>query len=293
MMSVRKTATTARRRARRSVLLALVAVGALLMSGCYYYPTAYDHQQSDPTTRPWWCDSTGNAGGHGSEFYVGVTKGMLSWDDCKTLSAQFDVALAYAQQYPTAGSAEASGFHKIVNYVEGMGTHHVGPGGFTKEDLTSPDFDPTNPVFPGSQVDDTFNPTKPEFLMYDGNGSDARLVGMAWYVHTSTGQPPAGFPGVNDWWHVHHLLCMRTSDVLVVGEDITDAQCAARGGLNLHLDNYYMVHAWIVPGWEITGDVFRNHHPCLQASGPVTSPDDPCWDEAAMPMDMSMTMGGA
>ncbi len=277
-----------RRTAKHTSLLVLLAVGALLMSSCYYFPTAYNHQQGDPSTRPWFCDSTGNTGGHGAEFYVGVNKGLLSWDDCKTVSAQFDLALGYAEQYPTAGAAEAAGFHKMVNYVAGMGTHHVAAGGFTAADLTAPGFDPTNPVFPGTELDGHFDPAKPEFLMYDGNGPGAKLVGMAYYVHTSTGQPPAGFAGDNDWWHVHNRLCVRTSDVLVVGEDMSDATCTSIGGVNLHLDNYYMLHAWIVPGWEIRGDVFRGHHPCLAASGPVTDPADPCWDMAAMPMAMPM-----
>lgn len=268
---------TIRRVARKGVRGTLIAVALLAMSSCYYLPTAVQHEQSDPTTRPWWCDSTGSTGGHGSEFYPGMSKGMLSWADCKTVSAQFDLALQYADQYPTAGSAETSGFHRTVPYVAGMGTHHVPAGTFTPEMLTSPDFDPTNPVFPGTVIDDHFDPTKPEYLMYGGNSKSSKLVGMAWYVHTSNGKPPAGFAGDNDWWHVHERLCMRTSDVVVIGENLTDAQCQAGGGVNLHLENYYMLHAWIVPGWEQHGDVFMGHHPCLKAGGPAPA-DDPCWN---------------
>ena len=52
-----------------------------------------------------------------------------------------------------------------------------------------------------------FDPDKPTYLQYDGNGPDAKLVGMSWYVRSGA-MPPEGFPGDNDWWHVHPELCL-------------------------------------------------------------------------------------
>ncbi|HEX5614031.1 MAG TPA: hypothetical protein VFZ83_02645 [Acidimicrobiia bacterium] len=274
----------ARRTPRRAGLSAVVLALALLTSGCIYYPGAFEHQTVSPTTRPWWCDSTGDGGSggghgeHGTEAYAGVVKGMLSWDDCKAVSLQFDAAVKYAQQYATAGAATSAGFTRIVQYVEGMGTHHTKGGPFSVL-LNSSSFDPHDPVFPGTTIDTEFAPTYPEFLMFDGNSSTSKLVGMAWLVKTDNGLPPAGFRGDNDWWHIHPTLCFSKTSGQVLAQDITDSQCASVNGVNVHLENFWMLHAWIVPGWEHHPDVFVNHHPCLLSSGPAAN-DHTCWEGA-------------
>lgn len=232
---------------------------ALVVSGCFR-PLALAHQQDSPDTRPFWCESTGGEGTHGSAYYtnLGITKGMLSWEDCLALSDNLDASLQYAMQWPTRGEAEAAGWNAQVNYVKGMGTHHA----------------------LGNPLQGAFDPNKPNFLQYDGNGPDAKLVGMSWYVENGTEAPPAGFPGDNDWWHVHEYLCISNSTGLVIGDGITDAQCTSLGGTNVFLGNYWMVHTWIVPGWFAQPDIFINHHPCLLAGGPAAA-GDPCWDLAA------------
>lgn len=259
-------------------LVAIVALLTVVASSCYT-TQAVDHQTNDPTTRPWWCMSTGNGGHHVDPAYAGQTKGMLSWDDCARNSVGFDVALSWAEQWPTLGAAEADGWTRMVNYVEGMGTHHARLGDF--DPTEDPSFDPDNPLFPGTNIDDTFKSWEPEFLMFDGNDDDAELVGFAWYVLGTPTTPPEGFAGGNDWWHRHESLCFTNNSFLVVGENISDAACASRGGTNLDLSNYWMSHAWIVDGWQTKADVFTNHHPCLHAGGPATHGDgDACWDEA-------------
>lgn len=235
---------------------ALAAALALALSGCFY-PVALDHQKNDPDTRPWWCDGEmmGDMDHPGMEFYMGMTKGMLSWDDCLAVSQHFDRAQELARQLPTLGDAEAAGWVRTVNYATGMGTHHRNPD---------------SGVLPAPGV---FDPDEPTYLQYGGNGDDAELVGMSWYVNSGD-TPPAGFEGDNDWWHVHPQLCLR--DGLV----IRDGPCpAGSGGTTVDLSDYWMVHAWIVPGWEVEADVFVGHHPCLLSSGPA-APDDPCWDMA-------------
>lgn len=237
----------------------LVAI-ALTASGCFY-PAAKHHSVTDPDTRPWWCnsqpgqdhhDGEGGHGDHGQEHYEGMEKGPLGWDDCLALSQHLDNANEYAQQWPTLGEAEAAGWIRTVNYATGMGTHH-----------RSPD----SGVLPPPNV---FDPDKPTYLQYDGNGPDAKLVGMSWYVRSGA-MPPEGFPGDNDWWHVHPELCL--SGGLVV----RDGPCQpGDNGSTIDLSDYWMVHAWIVPGWSHKPDLFINHHPCLLPGGPA-APDDPCW----------------
>ena len=242
------------------LVLRIAAIGALtlVLSGCIFEALAVKHQKENPDTRPWWCHSTGGHGTHGSEYYMnlGIQKGMLSWDDCLEVSGNFDDALEYAEQWPTRGEAEADGWTATVNYATGMGTHHVR----------------------GNPLDGSFDPSQPRFLQYDGNGPDAKLVGMSWYVNSGPAAPPAGFAGDNDWWHTHEYLCISNSTGLV----IFDGPCQpGQNGSTVYLGNYWMVHAWIVQGWHHPPDVFVGHHPCLLPGGPA-GPHDPCWDGGHM-----------
>ena len=238
----------------------------------------------DMSMRPWWCHSTGTGHGEGQEHgdhlapaYYGLTKGMLSWQDCIDVSEQFGDAIEWAMQWPTVADAEADGFHMAVDYVEGMGTHHVRLGDFSMD----ADFDPLDPEFPDTRMDGVFDFGQPEFLMYASSAQDAELVGFAWYVKTDPENPPTGFPGDNDWWHVHQVLCFTNSSFQAVGEDITDEECHSRGGTNVHLDDYWMTHAWIIEPWLTEFDVFTNHHPCLKQEGAESDQEDSCWEEAS------------
>lgn len=160
-------------------------------------------------------------------------------------SVNFYAAKAYAKQYPTLGQAEAAGFRSTFGFIPGMGTHH-GKGTFTPEMLADPNFDRQDPVIPDSIMDDVFDPARPEFLQYNGNGAGSVLVGMSYYVRTDTGRPPAGFAGNNDWWHHHPTLCFDPATARADGVNTTDQQCARMGGVNVHLDDYYMLHVWLV-----------------------------------------------
>ncbi len=241
---------------RRSVSMArsvaLVATAALVLSACYR-PMALHIQETAPHTRPWWCDSKLDPNEHGVHYYLdrGMTKAPLSWDDCITLSGDLDAAVAYAMQWPTRGAAEAAGWTPYADYATGMGTHHA----------------------LGSPLQSTFDPRKPTFLQFDGNTPDAKLVGMSWYVGTNTGEPPSGFVGGNDWWHAHEYLCMSNQ----TGKVIFDGPCPpGTSGNTFYLGNYWMVHAWVIPGYTHEPDVFTGHHPCLLPSGPAPAGDD-CW----------------
>lgn len=238
----------------RFAVRAIGAVGmALALSGCFV-PLATYWEATNPDTRPWWCDSQPSQhGGHDPHpVYDDVEKGMLSWDDCHEVSANLQKAMLWALQWPTLADAEADGFDRIVPYAEGMGTHHT-----------------------RGAISQDFTPTRPQFLQYGGNGPDAPLVGMSWYVNNGPAAPPAGFVGDNDWWHTHEYLCFQGGIV------VYDGRCEDAGipGTSIYLGNNWMLHAWIVPGWQNNPDVFVNHHPCLLADG-MAGPHDACWDMA-------------
>ena len=230
-----------------------------------------------PDTNPWWCNSTGIGGHHVDPAYEGMTKGELVPELCETLTYELKDAIEWASQWPTLGDAEDAGFTMSVEYIEGMGTHHVILNNFS---MTNSEFDADNPEFPGTRIDDVFDYQRPEFLMYGGEERDSILVGFAWFVHAPSDSPPEGFTGDNDWWHRHESLCIRPDDFLLRGADLDQEICENREGVNVNLEEYWMVHAWIVRPWLTYDDVFTNHHPCLYEDGPEEDMEAECWGES-------------
>jgi hypothetical protein len=261
----------------RVVLVGVVL--ALTASSCAYYQRAVDAR--DAGTTPWWCTSTeeipvtdGPAVGT-VNWYAGTHKEVLDPDDCIAMSAQFDLARSYAEQWLTAGAAEADGWREVTGYVPGMGTHHV-RGGITPAMLASPSFNRLNPDLSGVGLDSVFDPVKPEVLQFGGSGDDARLVGFDYYVHTSTGRPPEGFPGNNDWWHHHPWICHRSSDAAMIAFNTSDANCASMGGVNVNMSNFYMLHVWVLPDMTFEPDVFAGMIPCISGGTAVFDKNHPC-----------------
>jgi hypothetical protein len=285
---------------RRAKRFALIGVLALVVTSCTYYDAAIrarDH--GDP--KPWWCKPTeeipvtaGPAAGS-VDWYAGTHKAALSWKQCINLSAQFDAAKAFAEQWPTAGAAEADGWNEVTGFVPGMGTHHV-RGGLTAAMIADPSFDRMNPILDNVVLDDRFQPAKPEVLQFDSGSADGKLVGFDYYVRTTTGLPPAGFPGNNDWWHHHPWICHRTSDAAMIAFNVSDASCAASNGVNVNMSNYYMLHVWVLDDMTYEPDVYAGMIPCIMSpgAGTIHDPDDPCHTSrnGMAHMDHSMQPGG-
>jgi hypothetical protein len=276
-------------RARAGGLFCAVGVLALVVTACTQGGgtatpggASYVSQASTALAAgqtPWFCKSQGlggnMSGGHdanpgmANDAYAGRSKGTLSAADCKANAQTFDTVLAYAKRYPTKSAAAAAGFVEMVQHVNGMGTHHM-TGSFGTP------------------------PGNPFFLQYDGEAATAPLDGMSWFTSSLMG-PPAGFAGDNDWWHSHTSLCYTTAAGLtntlpggpsfgVAGNEITDAECSAKGGMNLKLPGIWMGHAWIVPGYEDRYDVFAGAMDCIKGTGPPAA-NDPCHDAATGEME--------
>ena len=264
-------------------------------SSCVYFKAAVDAETAGQPV-PWWCTATeefpvtdGPAVGT-VNWYAGTHKAPLSWADCKGMSAQFDLARAYALQWPTRGVAEAAGWREVTGYIPGMGTHHV-RGGITPAMLADPAFNPANPILDAVGLDTVFDPTKPDVLQFDGAGPSARLVGFDYYVRTTTGLPPAGFPGNNDWWHHHPMICHRKTDAAMISFNTTNANCTSLGGINVNLSNYYMLHVWILDDMKFIPDVFAGMMPCITGGSAIHDANHPCHTTrgamAAMNHDMT------
>lgn len=213
--------------------------------------TACDYSEWDDggAYRKWFCDPTdievndGHGGGaHGGHhFPYTEEKGPLSAQHCFNLDFQLTVSANYAALFPTKAIAEANGWHWLAPWIPGQGTHHVNEA----EGVTS-----------------NFNPLTPTMLMYDGNGGNAPLTGMVWTVQSGHA-PPAGFSGDNDHWHAHEMLCY-VDGPFIVGDNISDAQCAALGGTNVDSSDTWLVHVWlpVYDGW-LADDIFNKEHPSI------------------------------
>ena len=228
-----------RRPIRRSSL-ALLSAGLLVLGAC----NALSYLPGTP--RPSWCDPTDVAinDGHTAAFFARYTtpKGPLSQVDCQVVASQLNMARDFAAQYPTVAAVRAAGWVQATVWTPGQGIH------FT---------DPSRAVGP-------FDPTRPNWLQYNGTAPTAALVGMMFLVESGA-NPPAGFPGNNDHWHNHDKLCIDAdAEPYVIGEHFSDALCTALGGVNTDESDQWMVHAWLPTygGWNPT-DIFNNNHPSL------------------------------
>jgi hypothetical protein len=170
--------------------------------------------------------------GHGEEFAElpldRPTRDQLSFELTKAREA--------AMGHRTVAMALQDGYVMVVPYVPLIGAHYM----------------------KFSLVDGTFDVEHPEMLLYDGTSADSQIVGLSYYMG---GREPDGFAGPNDHWHQHIGLCVARNRPVVIGGEKTSAEdCAARGGRKVDGSGYWMVHAWVVPGWDSPDGVFSAEH---------------------------------
>jgi hypothetical protein len=159
-----------------------------------------------------------------------------------TLNEQQKLARAVADRYPTVADAEAAGYSKSTPFVPCIGAHY------------------TNVALAGS-----FDPAAPSELLFDGTEPTSKIIGLS-YLVWHPGGAPDGFAGPNDHWHQHNSnggLCFAPSGFVIGGESTSEADCTARGGRKAQLVDIYMLHDWVVPGWECSWGVFAPECPEL------------------------------
>ncbi|HZQ85991.1 MAG TPA: hypothetical protein VFA83_14175 [Acidimicrobiales bacterium] len=172
------------------------------------------------------------------------------------LEAQQSDARAVAEKYPTVADAERAGYRKSTVYVPCIGAHY------------------TNVALAGR-----FDPSAPSELLYDGTTPGAHIVGLS-YLVWHPGGAPQGFVGPNDVWHQHTFnggLCINNDGLVVGAEATTPAQCTALGGHKIPLTDIWMLHDWVVPGFECSWGVFASECPELggRTGGTAYDPPDP------------------
>jgi hypothetical protein len=162
------------------------------------------------------------------------------------LAQQLTTARQHAMQYPTVADATAAGYHLAGGFAPGSGAHYIG-------------FQMTG--------NGSFDPNAAQSLIYDGTSPTSKIVGLMYYA---MGAAPEGFAGPNDHWHRHSSVCTKFGNGQIevpfpVDADVTQAQCTAVGGRFMSITGY-MVHAWVVPGWESPQGVFSHENPNLRCA---------------------------
>jgi hypothetical protein len=163
----------------------------------------------------------------------------------RDLADELVVARATALQYPTVADATKAGYILAGKFTPGAGAHYVSLSG-----SASSYFGHTTAI----------DPAHPLALIYDGTAPTSRVVGLMYGSFNVT--PPDGFVGPNDHWHRHTNLCI-TFDRGKIGipyppdSDVKKSACDALHGQFMR-ETLWMVHAWVVPGWDSPQGVFSH-----------------------------------
>jgi hypothetical protein len=169
-----------------------------------------------------------------------------------TLAAQLTEARAVALQYPTVADATRAGMILAGGFAPGSGAHYISFQGAAR----------------GINSDGSVDVAHPGSYIYDGTSPTSRIVGLM-YISLAS-QPPAGFAGPNDHWHRHANVCVIYGHGGIqvpypADRDVTPAQCDAVGG-HFMAQTVWMVHAWVVPGWESPLGVFSHDNPNVRCA---------------------------
>lgn len=174
-----------------------------------------------------------HAHGH-AQVPVTIAMPLLTGDRA-TFEYQWLVARRSTTRFDTVQKAVAAGFVRTSAPGPGVGTHWV--------------------RWP--RVLEPFDPAEPSMILFDERSEPARLVAYVYWVQSP--EEPEGFAGPNDEWHQHTGLCIVNGWTLRE-EAGSAAQCP---GTYLAGGDLWMLHAWVVEGFENRLGDFANIHPAL------------------------------
>ncbi len=173
--------------------------------------------------------------GDGHSHSDSVAAVPLSSIDGPVFDSQWAAAQAAIPQYDTEAEAAALGYIRATAPSGGIGTHWV--------------------RWP--QIAKPFDPATPSMLLFDERRDPAVLVGYSYALQSPS--IPAGFAGPNDHWHQHRGLCVDNG--WVVREQATGPE--ACNGTYIAGGDFWMLHAWVVPGWNNRKGDFAPFNPKL------------------------------
>lgn len=170
-----------------------------------------------------------------------VAEVPLRGDDVTIFAAQWGAAQRSIASHDTEDEAMSLGYVRATAPSGGIGTHWV----------------------LWSQIAKPFDPARPSMLLFDERRSPPVLVGYSYALQSPT--RPDGFAGDNDHWHQHRGLCVEGGWVVreqAPGPDACQGTFIAGG-------DFWMLHAWVVPGWDNRKGDFAPFNPklCPRATG--------------------------
>jgi hypothetical protein len=165
--------------------------------------------------------------------------------DQAILNTQLSESLQAAERYPTVASAKAAGMILAGGMAPGVGAHY--------QEINADTFKGINP-------DGSVNPLYPASWIYASTADNAPVVGVMYESLAATA--PSGFIGPNDHWHQHSNVCVQFNNGKIgvpfaADQNITPQECADAHGQFMK-KTVWMVHAWVVPGWESPQGVFSH-----------------------------------
>lgn len=177
----------------------------------------------------------------------------LTAEERAVLGAQLITAREVALRNPTVADGLAAGLTQAGGYYP-MQAAHFADLAASQSDLAG------NFLGDGSKP---FDPTKPLMWLYGGTDSDSQVVGLMYYAVSD--KEPVGFAGTNDKWHTHTGVCFSLGEKIEVFfkfpvEDTTEEECLTHQGAQFMDLTGWMLHVWVVPGWENPIGVFNDFH---------------------------------
>ena len=159
----------------------------------------------------------------------------LSAVETPLFDAQWRSAQEAIASRDTEEEAAALGYMRATAPSGGIGTHWV--------------------MWP--QIAKPFDPATPSMLLFNERREPPVLVGYSYALQSPI--LPGGFAGGNDHWHQHRGLCV--DDGWVVREQAAGPQ--ACGGTYIAGGDFWMLHAWVVPGYDNRKGTFAPFNPKL------------------------------
>jgi hypothetical protein len=170
------------------------------------------------------------------------------------LNQQLLQAQQAALEFPTVASAKAAGMILAGGMAPGVGAHYQLMSAASLE---------------GVNADGTINAAHPASWIYASTADNAPVVGVMYIALTK--DPPSGFAGPNDHWHQHSNVCVQYANGMIkvpfaADTSVTPQECANVHGFFMK-KTVWMVHAWVVPGWQSPQGVFSHANLHLYCPG--------------------------
>lgn len=180
----------------------------------------------------------------------GTSNTRLTPEERAKWAAQLVQVRAAAEKVNTVRKAEAAGYVRNFQYVDGRGYEYIN----------------------WDYLTDRFDIDHPSMLNFPSDEPDTGIASVAYQVRgTKEAGPPDVFPLSTVPWHYHTNLCRKGDSIIGNVETAPDGtlykrqqeRCDNLGAVAEPELNHWMVDLWVVPGWENPWGLVSSKHPDL------------------------------